>query len=135
VSLLVQGIVTTVVFLVSVFLTVGGRSTIQEAYDILVNLTILIYFVPYLYLFAAFIKLLRPGVAASAAALLGFAATTVSLALLFVPPSGTGNVLNYEVNLIGQALVIVGIGGILFWRSRTAADPALDTTQAGPRPS
>ena len=118
VSLLVQGIVTTVIFLVSVFLTVGGTTTIQEAYDILVNLTILIYFVPYLYLFAAFIKLLSPGRGATAAAAVGFSATFVSLALLFVPPAGTENVINYEVNLVGQALIVVGIGGILFWRSR-----------------
>jgi glutamate:GABA antiporter len=118
VSLLVQGIVTTVIFLVSVFLTAGGTTTIQEAYDILVNLTILIYFVPYLYLFAAFIKLLSPGRGATAAAAVGFSATFVSLALLFVPPAGTENVINYEVNLVGQALIVVGIGGILFWRSR-----------------
>jgi len=120
VSLIVQGFITTGVFLASVFLTVGGRTTIQEAYDILVNLTILIYFVPYLYLFVAFIKLMRPGPAATGSALVGFAATLVSLALLFVPPAGTENVLNYEVNLVGQALVIIGVGGILYWRSRVA---------------
>jgi amino acid transporter len=119
VSLVVQGLVTTLVFLVSVFLTVtGGQTTIQEAYDILVNLTILIYFVPYLYLFAAFIALMKPGPAASMAAVVGFLATGVSLALVFVPPAGTENVLNYEVNLVGQALVIIGIGGLLFWRAR-----------------
>ena len=58
VALIVQAIATTALFLVSVFLSVGGgETTIQEAYDIMVNLTILIYFLPYLYLFAAFIRL------------------------------------------------------------------------------
>jgi amino acid transporter len=119
VSLVVQGVVATGVFLVSVFLTVaGGQTTIQEAYDILVNLTILIYFIPYLYLFAAFVRLLKPGPGATLMAVIGFTATLISLALVFVPPSGTENVLNYEVNLIGQALIIIGVGGILFWRSR-----------------
>jgi glutamate:GABA antiporter len=119
ISLFVQGLIATVVFLVSVFLTItGGQTTIQEAYDILVNLTILIYFIPYLYLFAAFIRLMKPGVGATAAAVLGFLATLVSLALVFVPPAGTENVVNYEANLVGQALVIIGAGGILFWRSR-----------------
>jgi glutamate:GABA antiporter len=127
VSLIVQGLVATVVFLVSVFLTVtGGQTTIQEAYDILVNLTILVYFIPYLYLFVAFVRLMRPGAAATAAAAAGFLATLVSLALVFVPPAGTENVLNYEANLVGQALVIVGIGAVLFWRARTG--PA----EAGP---
>jgi hypothetical protein len=48
-------------------------------------------------------------------------ATLISLALVFVPPAGTENVLNYEVNLVGQALIIIGVGGILFWRSRRQA--------------
>ena len=119
VSLIVQGLIATLVFLVSVFLTVTRRqTTIQEAYDILVNLTILIYFIPYLYLFAAFVRLMTPGVGATAAATLGFIATLVSLVLAFVPPPGTENVANFQVNLVGQALVIIGVGGILFWRSR-----------------
>jgi len=121
VSLLVQGMISTLVFLVSVFLTATEtQTTIQEAYDILVNLTILIYFIPYLYLFAAFIRLLQPGPAAATAALIGFLATLVSLALVFVPPAGTINVLNYEINLIGQAIVIIGVGAVLFRRSRRA---------------
>jgi len=119
VSLIVQGIVATLVFLVSVFLTItGGQTTIQEAYDILVNLTILIYFIPYLYLFVAFVRLLRPGAGATIAAAAGFLATLISLALVFVPPAGTENVLNYEANLIGQAVLIVAIGSLLFWRAR-----------------
>jgi glutamate:GABA antiporter len=118
VSLIVQGLVATLVFLVSVFLTVtGGQTTIQEAYDILVNLTILVYFIPYLYLFAAFIRLLQPSAAGIAAAAAGMLATGISLALVFVPPAGTENVLNYEVNLIGQALAIIAIGAVLFWRA------------------
>src|SRR5262249_39625584 len=135
VSLAVQGLAATVIFLASVFLTVaGGRTTIQEAYDILVNLTILIYFVPYLYLFVAVVRLRRMvpdagnspfrmprgnvGVAVIAA--IGFLATAISVALVFVPPGGTTSVLNYEVNLIGQAVIILAIGAVLFWRARRA---------------
>ena len=119
VSLLVQGVVATAIFLVSVFLTLaGGQTTIQEAYDILVNLTILIYFIPYLYLFVAFVRLIRPGLGGTIAAVAGFLATLISLGLLFVPPAGTENVLNYEANLIGQALIVMAIGAVLFWRVR-----------------
>ena len=118
VSLLVQGVAATGIFLGSVFLTVTGTdTTIQEAYDILVSLTILIYFVPYLYLFPAFLRLARPRPPAAAAAAVGFVATAISLALVFVPPPGTANVLNYEANLIGQALVIMAIGAVLFRRA------------------
>ena len=128
VALVVQTIAASVIFLASVFVTVAGRATsIQEAYDILVNLTILIYFIPYLYLFAAVVRL-RPLAAPApdalrlpvgrrgmwAIAALGFFATAVALALTFVPPPGT-NRLTYEVNLIVQAAIMLGVGLALYW--------------------
>jgi amino acid transporter len=117
---------------VSVFLSVGGGDTsIQEAYDIMVNLTILVYFLPYLYLFAAFIRLRSldagmpadentvrlPGgtVGAWLIAGCGLLATGVAMALVFIPPPGTENVLNYEANLIGQAAVLIGVGLALYY--------------------
>jgi amino acid transporter len=115
-----QSLASSAIFLVSVFFTVSGRSSsIQDAYDILVNLTILIYFIPYLYLFAAQVRLLpdspRP------LAWLGFAATAISLALTFVPPPGS-NVLTYEVNLIVQAAVMLALGIALYRSNRRGAD-------------
>ena len=112
-----QSIAASAIFLASVFFSVAGRATsIQEAYDILVNLTILIYFIPYLYLFAAQVKLLPDSPRSLAA--LGFAATAISLALTFVPPPGS-NALTYEVNLIVQAAaVMIGIGLALYAWSR-----------------
>ena len=133
VAIIIQGIVSTLIFLTSVFLTVSGASTtIQEAYDIMVNLTILIYFVPYMYIFLVLVRLRRgpdegdgghrlriPGGRAGLylVAICGFTATAVSLGLLFVPPAGTGNVLNYEANLIGQAAIVLGIGLAFYWHS------------------
>ena len=116
VALIVQSMAASAIFLASVFFSVAGRVTsIQEAYDILVNLTILIYFVPYLYLFAAQIRLLPDS--PRALALLGFAATAISLALTFVPPPGS-NALTYEVNLVAQAAIMLGAGVGLYWWSR-----------------
>jgi amino acid transporter len=118
VALIVQSIAASAIFLGSVFFSVAGRSTsIQEAYDILVNLTILIYFVPYLYLFAAQIRLLPDSPRSLAA--LGFAATAISLGLTFVPPPGS-NAVTYEVNLIAQAAIMLGIGfGFYAWSRRS----------------
>jgi amino acid transporter len=120
VALIVQSIAASAIFLGSVFFSVAGRSTsIQEAYDILVNLTILIYFVPYLYLFAAQIRLLPQSPRSLAA--LGFAATAISLGLTFVPPPGSDAV-TYEVNLIAQAGIMLGVGfGFYAWSRRSAA--------------
>jgi glutamate:GABA antiporter len=119
VALIVQTLAASAIFLASVFFTVSGRVTsIQEAYDILVNLTILIYFVPYLYLFAAQVRLLPDS--PRALAWLGFAATAISLALTFVPPPGS-NALTYEVSLVVQAGVMLGLGvGLYRWSRRTA---------------
>ena len=85
------------------------------------NLTILIYFVPYLYLFAAQVRLLPDS--PKPIAWMGFAATAVSLALTFLPPPGS-NVLTFEVNLVVQAAIILGIGvGFYAWSRRRSAAP------------
>ena len=122
VALIVQSIAASTIFLASVFFAVAGRTTsIQEAYDILVNLTILIYFVPYLYLFLAQVRLVAD--TSHALAYLGFAATAISLALTFLPPPGA-NTLTYEVNLIAQAAVMLGVGvGFYIWSRRRPAAP------------
>jgi amino acid transporter len=134
VALIVQGTVASAIFLVSVFFAMAGtRPTIQDAYDVLVNLTILIYFVPYLYLFLSLPRLRRlagnpiagelriPGGAPGlwTVTLTGLAATVISLALVFVPPPGTTSILNYEGSLLFQALAVVGVGFVLF---RASAD-------------
>ncbi len=134
VALLVQGGAASALFLVSVFLTVAGaRTTVQEAYDILVNMTILVYFVPYLYLFLSLVRLRtqrttdeneihvpggRAGLLLLAGA--GFAATAISLLLVFVPPVGTANRINYEANVVGQTAAIIVCGlGVYWWSRRT----------------
>ncbi|HET7697957.1 MAG TPA: APC family permease [Vicinamibacterales bacterium] len=119
VALIVQSLAASAIFLGSVFFTVAGRSTsIQEAYDILVNLTILIYFVPYLYLFAAQMRLLPE--TSRWPPVVGFAATAVSVGLTFVPPPGA-NALTYEVNLIAQAAAMLGLGVGLYSYSRRSS--------------
>ncbi len=134
VALIVQAIISSLILLVSLFFTIaGGQTTIQEAYDILVNLTIIIYFIPYLYLFPALVKLRRidpvragdeamlvPGgrIGLWTIAAAGSLATLISLALVFIPPAGTTSTLNYEANLILQSLIVMAAGCILYWVSR-----------------
>lgn len=137
-SLVAQGVLSTAIFLTSVFLTVtGSRTTVQEAYDVMVNLTILIYFVPYLYMFLALPKLRREAPDAAdretirvpggrpglwIVTLVGAMATLVSLALVVLPPPGTESVLNYEASLLVQAGVVLAAGLLLYRRaSRQAA--------------
>lgn len=138
VALVVQGLAATLLFLASVFVSLWDEQTsVQGAYDILVNLTILIYFVPYLYLFAAWIRLrlaASPGVPDAdavtipggiagvwAAAGCGFLATLLAIGLVFVPPPGTENVVNYEANLAGQSLLLFAVGLAFYVAARSRA--------------
>jgi amino acid transporter len=139
VALIIQGVTASLLFLASVFVSLGGEeTTVQESYDIMVNLTILIYFVPYLYLFAAWIRLRsetttvpdgridiftsRAGVWLTAAC--GFLATLIAIGLVFVPPPGTENVLNYEANLAGQSVLLFVIGFAFYAVARRRARSA-----------
>ena len=136
VALMVQGVAASVLFLASVFISIGGeQTTIQESYDILINLTILIYFVPYLYLFAAWIRLRQrePTVAEDAMTMVGglqavwliagcgFLATLIAIGLVFVPPPDTDSIFNYQTNLVGQALLLFAIGFVFYAASRRRA--------------
>jgi amino acid transporter len=135
VALIVQGLASSVLFLASVLISLGGGQTsLQEAYDIMVNLTILLYFVPYMYVFAAFLWLRRepaettaessrfrvPGGAIGAWGFgaCGFIATFVAIALVFIPPTGTESVLNYEANLVGQSVLLFVVGAGFYIASR-----------------
>jgi glutamate:GABA antiporter len=113
VALVVQALAATGALLVSLFLRVeGGSTSLSEAYDVLVNLAILLYFVPYLYLFAVALKrLARRKLAAGA----GLATTAVAIVLLFVPPPGTNSAWTFELNLVLQAgsILIAGVG--VYW--------------------
>ena len=117
-ALLVQGTLSSGLFLASVFLTVTGRqSTIRDAYDVLVNLSILVYFIPYVYLFLAVPRLvptssmrLRLGM------IVGIAATVISIALLFVPPPGTTSVVDFEASLLLQSAAVLASGWLLYRR-------------------
>jgi len=116
VALIVQSLASSAIFVASVLVT----ATMQEAYDILVNLTIRIYFVPYLYLFAAQVRLLPDS--PKPIAWMGFAATVVSLGLTFLPPPGS-KVLVFEMNLVVQAVVTLGVGAAFYAWSRRRVTP------------
>ncbi len=119
-ALLAQGVVSSAIFLASVFLTVSGsRSSIRDAYDVLVNLTILVYFIPYVYLFLAAPKLVQAGAGVRALMVVGVAATVSSIALLFVPPPGTQSVLNFEVSILVQSAAVLASGLVFYRRGRS----------------
>jgi amino acid transporter len=122
VALLVQAAIAAVF----IFLGQAGTS-VRGAYDALVSMGIIAYFIPFLFMFAAMIVLQRepagpdvmrvPGGrrVAIALAALGFFTTAVSIVLACVPPDEEPNKTLAVVKVVGSSLVLVVIGAIIYW--------------------
>jgi len=122
VALLVQGVLATV------FVIAGlAGATVRDAYVALTSTTVILFFVPYLYLFGAYLRLRRRRSTRTAlVGWTGLAAVALSIGLSLVPPA-VGHPLVFEVKVIGGTLVFLGIGVVLAARGvrvRTAARTA-----------
>jgi amino acid transporter len=100
-----------------VVLLVGAHlgQNFRTAYQLLVDMTVITYFIPFLYLFLAG---WRAGVRAGAAS--GLAVTVLALGLSFVPPGGAGPVWLFEAKLIGGVAITVAAARFLYLRRRVA---------------
>jgi amino acid transporter len=131
VSILVQAAISGAILLLSQI-----SETTVSAYQILVDATNILYFIPFLYMYAAVIKLAyRPDRATSTAALIpggktgvwiaggmGFIVVLASIALSVIPPGETANKFLFEVKLIGGTGFGLLLGVMLFLRgARTKA--------------
>jgi amino acid transporter len=104
-----------------IFLGQAGTS-VKGAYNVLVSMGVITYFIPYLYLFAAMIKLQRepagPGVirvpggknVAKLVATLGFLTTTLTIALSLIPQPDEPNKQLALLKIVGGTTVLVLIG-------------------------
>jgi glutamate:GABA antiporter len=131
VSILVQAGLSAMILLMSQIQT----QTVQSAYQLVILAAIILYFIPFVYMFAAVIKLagrkdrrenahavLIPGgkVGVWIAGSLGLIVVLVSIALSFVPPGEETNKVAFEVKLVGGTIVSIVIGLILYWRGARA---------------
>jgi amino acid transporter len=128
VALLVQGVVASALLLAA---QVG--ETARGAYLLLVDLTVFATMVPYLYLFAALLRLARdpargrapqhilvPGGRAGLwlAGASGLATTLLAMLLSLVPPPGVSNVWVFGLKTLGGSVVALLVGAA-FYRSRS----------------
>jgi amino acid transporter len=125
VSILVQAGISAAMLLLSFLKT----ETI-DAYQFLVDAAVVLYFIPFLYMYAAVIKLayrpdrnspgavLIPGGRAGVwiAGGLGFVVVLLGIVLSFVPPGGTANKLLFEAKLVGGTAAAVLLGLALYVR-------------------
>ncbi len=110
------------------FVVMGqAGSSIRGAYQILISTTVIATFIPYLFMFAALIRLQRepvePGVVripggkpvATGIAILGFTATVLVILGSVIPGASEPNKALAVVKVVALSAVLVGVGGGLYW--------------------
>jgi amino acid transporter len=112
-----------------VFLGQAGTS-VKGAYDVLVSLGIITYFIPYLFLFAAMFRLqgeeagpdvIRvPGGKPIALFLscVGFTTALLTIVLSFVPSPEERNPALAVVKVVGGTGILLAIGALLYWTGK-----------------
>jgi amino acid transporter len=130
ISILVQAVLSGAILLVS-----QVNETTRGAYQFLIDAAIILYFIPFLYMFAAAIKLSRrkdraenkqfalipwgiPGVWFISG--LGFVVVLIAIVASLVPPGDSANKLGFELKLVGGTVASLLVGLTLYWRGARA---------------
>lgn len=126
ISILVQATVSGAILLGSQI-----NDTTRGAYQFLIDAAIILYFIPFLYMFAAVIKLARrkdrneneqavlvPGgrVGVWICGGLGFAVVLLGILVSLVPPGDSSDKVGFEMKLVGGTLASILLGLVLYWR-------------------
>jgi len=127
ISILIQAGISAAILLVTQI-----NETVNSAYQELVSATIILNFIPFLYLYAAAIKLARradrqnahavlipggvPGVWIAGS--LGFLIVAAAMGLSLIPPGEAGSKVLFIVKVLGGSLVAILIGLTLYLRGK-----------------
>jgi amino acid transporter len=126
VSILVQAGVSGAILLISQI-----NETTRGAYQFLVDAAIILYFIPFLYMFAAAIKLFgrrdrsenkdavlipggKPGV--WIISIVGFLMVLFGIAVSLVPPGDSSDKVGFELKLVGGTVAAIALGLSLYYR-------------------
>ena len=130
ISIMVQAVLSGGILLVSQI-----SESMQGAYQFLVDAAIILYFIPFLYMFASVIKLARrkdraenphavlvPGgmIGVWICGGLGFLVVLLGIFVSLVPPGDSANKLGFELKLVGGTVISILIGLALYWRGARA---------------
>jgi amino acid transporter len=128
VALLVQAVIS------AVFVVLGQAGTsVRGAYDVLVSMSIITYFVPFLFMFAALIKVQNesagpdvmrvPGgrPAAVLFGAIGFLTTAIAIVLACVPAADEPNKTLAVVKIVGLSVALIAVGAIVYLVGRRRA--------------
>ena len=121
--------------MVFAFLGQVGTS-VKGAYDVLVSMSVITYFIPFLYLFAAMFKLqhepARAGVirvpggkpVALMVATIGFCTTLLTIGLSLIPAADEPNKLLAVLKIVGSTGLALLTGVVLYWLGKKRASRA-----------
>ena len=124
VAILTQAVLASVFLLVSLL---GRGTTVEAAYLVILDTMLLVYFIPYIYLFICYLADRLQGAGAESGpsrlkvALIGLSGLGLTLFAMFiatVPPAGTEDPWMFRLKVIGGALGFVLLGGVLFLRGK-----------------
>jgi amino acid transporter len=130
VAILVQAGLATVFLLLSVL---GRGTTVEKAYLILLDTQLLIYFIPYVYLFVSFLLHRRtvappetvrvPGgrIGAGLVGISGLLVTLFAMGVATIPPGDDAQPWLFVLKVVGGALGFVLVGGLVYWRAQGRA--------------
>ena len=130
-SVLAQGLIG----IAFVFLGQAGTS-VKGAYDVLVSIGVITYLVPYLFAFAALVRvqgeptgadvILVPGgkPAAISIAIVGFCTTMFAILLSLIPSPEEPHKILVTVKVLGAASVLIGLGMVVYWVGKSRRRPA-----------
>lgn len=108
VSLLVQAVLATLFLLMA---QIG--ETVRAAYQVMVDMMIIVTFIPFLYIFAAGFRF-----ASRIAAVSGLIVTVIAIVLSAVPPPEAASVGLFEAKILGGTFLIALAGWLIFRRYR-----------------
>ena len=126
IAILVQAVISGTILLLAQI-----NENMRGAYQILVDAAVILYFIPFLYMYGAIIKLyaradrsenhsavLIPGgrLGVCVAGGLGLIVVALGIVLSFVPPGDTSNKLLFETKLVAGTVLSVLLGLILYYR-------------------
>ena len=127
VSIIVQAVVSGLIL----FLSQINSPSVKAAYQFLIDAAIILYFIPFLYMFASAIKLvgrrerlenknavLIPGGKSGVwiVSILGFMTVLIGIIVSLVPPGDSSDKLGFELRLVGGTLAAIALGLSLYWR-------------------
>ncbi len=126
VSIIVQAVASALVLLLSQI-----NETTRGAYQVVIDITIILYFIPFLYMFAAAIKLAsRPDRKTNTHAVLvsggkagvwiasglASAVTLLSIVVSVFPPGDSSNRSLFVIKVVGTTIAAIAVGLILYYR-------------------